>query len=81
MFHVHDGWFFDRQPDGSVRIQKRENARDDAPVVIETVVPPDAWASVMASMSAGGEIDERFYAAKSFHESTGPITITASPHD
>lgn len=66
-FHTHDGWYFKRLPDGSVRIVVSESAHVDAPVVREHVLPENEWASVVASVSAGGEDYDRWMAARDFH--------------
>jgi hypothetical protein len=42
-------------------------------------VDADSWESIIASVSAGGELFNRFYAARDFHESTGEIRITQTP--
>ena len=81
MFHAHDGWFFERQPDRSVRVVKRASAHDDAPIVVEGVFQANAsnneWASIVASVSRGGEEDYRFFAAEKFHASTGMVDVVA----
>ena len=79
MFHAHDGWFFGREPDGSVKIQKRVSAYDDAPLVVEGVFQANMvnneWASIVASVSRGGEEHFRFYAAEKLHNSDGMIDV------
>jgi len=49
-FHAKDGWYFERQGDGSVKISA---AVDRSTEVI--TLDPSSWASVVASMSAEGE--------------------------
>ena len=79
MFHAHDGWFFERMEDGSVRIIKRTEAEEDSPIIAEGIFEANEkanhWASIVASMSKGDEVDGRFYAAKRFHESEGAVEI------
>lgn len=69
MFHWRDGWFFERVansssvPDpnyASVRIIKRKEPKDDSPVVVEALIPPSEWASIVASVSALGETGASF---------------------
>jgi hypothetical protein len=79
-FHTQKNLFFERLEGGGVRVTKYPDdtnwlAGDDAPshaplFVQELDASP--WCSVIASMSAGGEQDLRFYAAEQFHKSTGP---------
>lgn len=70
MFHVKDGLFFERHADGAVRIMKRTDARDDAPVLLDMVVDKHSWASVIATMSTHGEEHYGYFRALSFHEGT-----------
>ncbi len=63
MFHARDGLYFERLPDGSVKIMVR-------PVTgasFETILPPDAWASVLASTSARGETLDTWNEARQYH--------------
>ena len=76
-FHVQDGLVFKRLLDGSVRIQKHADAKEDSPITTEFVIDKRVWCSVIAQMSAGSEIDNRFYAAEAFHESLGPVGVVA----
>jgi hypothetical protein len=75
MFHSINGLFFGRLQDGSVRIVKNDGSlfpdEMGAKNELDVTVPADIWASVIASVSAGGEEDYRWYLAKDFHESTG----------
>lgn len=50
-FHARDGWYFERQPDGGVRII--------APIG-EIVLDAETWASVAASVTLAGEHGETF---------------------
>ena len=67
MFHVKDGLFFERIEDGSVRIVQRKDAKDESPIVFETVIEKDPWASVIATVSKLGENYGRFFLAEKFH--------------
>ena len=65
--HVQDGWYAERLESGGVRIRKLnafgiESERLD--------MTPEGWASVVASVSKGGEEAGRFYVAKAFHMGT-----------
>lgn len=73
-FHSKDGWYWERTTDGSVRTTWR---RADGTVVAEHVIDASGWASIVSSVSAGGEVDGRFYAAGDFHASHGPVEIKA----
>lgn len=82
MFHWQKNIFFGRRADGSVRILAFRSPPADFPDVegehdaaFDETIPVDQWASIIASVSAGSEIDNRFYAAKDFHKSVGPIQI------
>lgn len=68
MFHVQDGWFFEKDiANGSVRIVKRENAQEDSPVVAEIMLDKYSWASIIASLSKEGETTEKWDEAQEFH--------------
>ena len=68
MFHVRDGLFFEKQADGAVRILKRTDGRDDAPVVFDMVLDKHSWASVIATMSFYGEESYGYFRALLFHD-------------
>jgi hypothetical protein len=84
MFHWKDGWFFNRADDGSVEIFHTTDGKEPRPrvegsrdtnVFVHLTIPADNWASIIASVSAGDEVDGRFYAARDFHASIGPLTV------
>lgn len=79
MFHSHDGWFWERTRDGGVRIVKCDDARAGSPTIAEHLLTADEWASIVSTVSAGDEVDGRFYAAKAFHESKGPVKVVPDP--
>jgi hypothetical protein len=58
-FHYRDGLCFFRQEDGSVRVEEMG--------VLVGVIDPYSWASVVASMSAGGEDAASYEAARDYH--------------
>ncbi len=66
MFHVQDGLYFERTPEGRVLIRKTTTGHADAPVLFEQVVDADAWASVVATVSAFGETSMTFDMARWF---------------
>lgn len=85
MFHWQNELFFGRRVDGSVRILKLPavpsweqwpKADDEYPeALFDQTIDADSWASIVASVSAGGELFNRFYAAHDFHASTGEVRI------
>lgn len=82
MFHAFDGLYFERLPDGSVRIVKTDGKHQPgqcaASEVVDMVLTSDTWASIISSVSAGGEEDYRWYLAKAFHESKGNKMIVSA---
>lgn len=83
-FHTQKNLFFERLDNGGVRVTKYPDdthwlAGDDRPSnppLFVQELDADTWCSVIASMSAGNELDLRFFAAREFHQSTGPIAVT-----
>lgn len=68
MFHLRDGFFFERVADGGVRIvYTRPGKRFRGSVTAETTVPENEWASVLAFVSAPGENIETWQTARRFH--------------
>lgn len=57
-FHAKDGWYFERQDDGSVKVSA---AVDRSTEVI--TLGPSTWASIVASMSAEGETSQSYQRA------------------
>lgn len=74
-FHWRDGLTFERMPDGAVKIIKRERSGDVEIPTFEVVIDPDSWASIVASVSMGGEVNGRFHESRRFHESTGLVKL------
>lgn len=70
-FHESASWYFRRLADGSVEIQpgatELVHSEDHGQRVVH-VIDKNAWASIVASVSAGGEEDGRFYQAQAFHD-------------
>lgn len=67
-FHWKDGWFFERLSDGSVKIIKKEKATDEAKVIVEAIIPPDEWASVIDHVSKKSGQVGNYENAKKFHK-------------
>jgi hypothetical protein len=67
MFHYKDGWFFERNPDGSVRVLKMSDATGQAVKVSEANIDPDAWASIVSFVSAEKSASVAWSAVKEFH--------------
>jgi len=64
-FHANDGWYFERQDDGTVKISAAVSR------CAETItLNPAAWASVVAAVSGQGETSDTYQAALSLHEGT-----------
>ena len=75
MLYLNEGLYFERLPDGSVRILKKSGNDAESPVIFDHVVDVNGWASVIASMSHYGEERNGFYRALNFH--TGEPTPDA----
>jgi hypothetical protein len=64
-YHAHDGWEFQRLPDGSVRLTKEPAAGEYAGQMVTFSV--EEWASIVASVSVAGETAETWRAAERAH--------------
>lgn len=83
MIHWKENIFFGRREDGSVRILAFTSPPKFFPVAdaiydttdasfsvcFDKTIDADSWASIVSSVSKGGEANGRFYTAKAFHES------------
>jgi hypothetical protein len=78
MFHVSDGLFFCKEANGAVSVVKHDA---DGKEIFHQLIDANSWCSVIASMSAGDEVDYRWYAAKAFYESKGQVEIKYQPTD
>jgi hypothetical protein len=75
MYHDKNNLFIGRRADGSVRILKFESNPEEWPqadgeypdAALDATIDPFAWASVVSSVSAGGENHERYHKALAFH--------------
>lgn len=80
MFHNRENLFFGRLPDGAVRILKFsanpyqgeglsvDKRYHDVKVELDMTIPPNEWASIIATVSKSGEIDGGYYRALEFHQ-------------
>jgi hypothetical protein len=73
-FHSHSNWFWNRTETGVSVNHVTANGE-----VISHELTHEAWASIVASMSKGGESDLRFYSALAFHHSVGHVDICKAP--
>ena len=90
-FHSRSGFYFTREKDGSVRVRIAvgklgEFSEWDDSTLREIVLPPNEWASVVASVEAGGEGGESYRRAlerqvpSTGTPTTDPLTpVPASP--
>ena len=78
MFHAQDGLHFERQEDGSVKVEllNQGGAPSGQPgfpnhgaVLFATTLAPASWASVVASMCSEGETHRTWRIASVFHDS------------
>jgi hypothetical protein len=80
-FHWRDGWFFQRQEEGSVRVfhvSPPHVAPEPPDTDVDFTVEPNSWASIVASVSVAGEHGGRFYRAHEFHMNP-PVHISMVP--
>lgn len=77
-FHSREGFFFKREPDGSVTIRVEgppwENGRGQ--LQREITLPENEWASVVASVSALSEDGVTWAVARAFHAGE-PLAVRA----
>lgn len=69
--HSRNGFYFKRQDDGSVRVRiaigNPEGGQWDDTTLREITVPPNEWASVIASVCARGADSASYQDAQDFH--------------
>lgn len=70
MYHSENGLFFSRNEDGSVRITKRAGGKATGDIEFEQTLSDGVWCSAVCNVSKGGEIDNRWYKHKDFHNGT-----------
>lgn len=85
MFHSREGFYFNREDDGSVRIRVAVGSRDGNPyddsTLREVTIAPNEWASVIASVSARGEkVSADYHRALDFHQTTFVPSPAHDPH-
>ncbi|WP_036010808.1 hypothetical protein [Bradyrhizobium yuanmingense] len=73
-FHWRNGLFFRRGPDGGVEIVR--GGTDHASAELIASIPVPEWASIVCSVSVGGETGERWNAAQDFHGRTPATTLS-----
>lgn len=78
--HIQDGWYADRLTDGGVLIRKVNSDGTESERLRMTA---EGWASVVASVSVGGEEGGRYYLARAFHtgEPVGCNCLHPAPND
>lgn len=62
-FHAADGWYFQRGDDGSVTIHAAVSRCNES-----VTLTAEAWASVIASVGAGGESSDSYHSALNTHK-------------
>lgn len=77
-FHWRDGWHFKRLSDGAVRVMRPAIIHGGGEEYLKTdiTIPSNEWASIVCSVSSGGETGERWNAAQDFHgrPSASPVS-------
>lgn len=63
-FHAHSGWFFERLPEGVVRVFRQ---LPNEGTTAEVTFDPFTWASICATVSERGETSETYNEALRFH--------------
>ena len=68
-FHWRDDWFFKRQSDGSVAVMHKQSMHNSQDYYLSPslLIPRNEWASIVCSVSSGGETSERWDAVQDFH--------------
>lgn len=69
MFHLREGFFYERTPDG-IHVVFAMTVEGLPEVVGDITVPDNEWASVMAITSARGETRETWEEAVAYLEKT-----------
>lgn len=66
-FHWREGWYFERLENGDVRLRKDTEHPSEALPFVDVIIPAREWASIVSSVSHGGETGERYRVAVAFH--------------
>lgn len=67
-FHSHDGWYWLRGTDGSIRLTRYAEGRWKNQVFFQE----SEWASIVAFVSKSGTTTERYHQAMNFHSGETP---------
>lgn len=84
-FHWKHGWYFSRLSDGSVEVRNHgdynkpdpNHAAGDGRTTL--VIPPEEWASIVASVSKSGETSESYHGTLAFHTGSIPYPSPGRP--
>lgn len=73
MFHAHSNWFFSRDKEtGTVIIERKIPRASQEELNSHRVeLDADAWASILAHVSARGENGQTWQEARDFHMNSG----------
>lgn len=70
LFHIADGLCFQKLPDGAVRVVKSTDGsiprHETNNILFEQIMTRHCLASIMAAMSEGGYVGDRYYRALDF---------------
>jgi hypothetical protein len=69
-FHAREGLYFTRTESGGVVVTITEEPKVDSPALKTIELTPEAWGSVVSSMSAAGENFETWTAAVAAQKGT-----------
>ena len=65
MHHWRDGWMFERQADGAVRIWNDNYWTDQRGPVVDLMIPADEWVSIIAAVAEPLATETELFAAAS----------------
>lgn len=71
-FHWREGLYFNRLENGDVEISKSASHPSQALPAILLVIPSNEWASIVSSVSKGGETSESYSGTLAFHMGSLP---------
>lgn len=72
-FHWRNGWYWTRLADGSVEVRNHGDFDKHSPNCapgdgrVTLIIPPNEWASIVASVSKDGETSESYNGTLAFH--------------
>jgi hypothetical protein len=67
-FHYKDNWYFKRLEDGSVLVSRVHSVKGQEQLYTQICIDPMGWASIVTSVSGGGETSERFFEFLKYHK-------------